>query len=197
MLPLAGYTLHADEGVRERQRSMARAFNLPVVWGTSARLNGRSLSVARDVRVPAIYVENGGGGGCDPHRVEQNVQGCLNVARVLGMLDGPRRKPKCNAWSRTIGSRAAICRCNALRRLRAISSHSSAWGKPSSEGKWSDTLSILWATAQKRSQLARRGWYVSASHLSQRAAWRSLAGGFADHRPGRGVVSAMSSVAFA
>ena len=35
MLPLAGYTLHADEGVRERQRSMARAFNLPVVWGTS------------------------------------------------------------------------------------------------------------------------------------------------------------------
>ncbi|MBS0210117.1 MAG: succinylglutamate desuccinylase/aspartoacylase family protein [Planctomycetes bacterium] len=88
ILALAGYTLHADRVVLERQRLMARAFNLPIVWGTSARLEGRSLSVARDANVSAIYVENGGGGTCDPRRVEQNVQGCLNVARALGMLDG-------------------------------------------------------------------------------------------------------------
>ena len=68
---------------------MARAFNLPVVWGTNGRLQGRSLSIARDANVPAIYVENGGGGTCDPARVEQNFQGCLNVARLHGMLDGP------------------------------------------------------------------------------------------------------------
>lgn len=88
MLALAGYTLHTDRAVLERQRQMAQAFNLPIVWGTSGRLEGRSLSVARDANVPAIYVENGGGGTCDPWRVEQNVQGCLNVARVLGMCDG-------------------------------------------------------------------------------------------------------------
>jgi predicted deacylase len=88
MLALAGYTLHDDRSVLERQRLMARAFNLPIVWGASARLEGRSLSVARDAKVPAIYVENGGGGTCDPLRVEQNVQGCLNVAQALGMLDG-------------------------------------------------------------------------------------------------------------
>lgn len=89
MLSLAGYSIHTDPKILETQRQMARAFNLPVVWGTNGRLHGRSLSVARDANVPAIYVENGGGGTCDPARVEQNVQGCLNVARLLGLLDGP------------------------------------------------------------------------------------------------------------
>jgi predicted deacylase len=90
MLPLAGYGLHADAAVLARQRAMAQAFNLPIVWGTDARFNGTSLSVARDAGVPAIYVEHGGGGTCDPARVEACVAGCLNVARQLGMLDGPQ-----------------------------------------------------------------------------------------------------------
>lgn len=88
ILPLAGYTLHTDPEVLERQRLMARAFNLPIVWGTTARLEGRSLSVARDARVPAIYVEHGGGGGCDPSAVEDCVAGCLQVCSALGMYDG-------------------------------------------------------------------------------------------------------------
>lgn len=86
MLPLAGYVLHQDPNVLATQRTMARAFGLPIVWGTNGRLDGRSLSVARDAGVPAIYVENGGGGTCDPRRVEENVRGCLNVARALGLL---------------------------------------------------------------------------------------------------------------
>jgi predicted deacylase len=68
---------------------MARAFNLPIVWGTTARLEGRSLSVARDAGVPAIYVEHGGGGGCDPLAVEACVAGCLQVCSALGMYAGP------------------------------------------------------------------------------------------------------------
>jgi predicted deacylase len=87
ILPLAGYVLHADPRVLDQQRQMTRAFNLPIVWGTSARLEGRSLSVARDANIPAIYVEHGGGGRCDPAGVDACVEGCLNVARLLDMLD--------------------------------------------------------------------------------------------------------------
>ena len=89
MLSLAGYSLHPDSGVLDKQRAMAKAFGLPIVWGTNPRFNGTSLSVARDALKPAIYVENGGGAGCDRPRVEQNVFGCRQVLRVWGMLDEP------------------------------------------------------------------------------------------------------------
>jgi predicted deacylase len=59
--PLAGYVLHRDADILARQRILARAFGLPFVWGTSAELPGRTLSVARDAGVPAIYVEYFGG----------------------------------------------------------------------------------------------------------------------------------------
>ncbi|HAH45285.1 MAG TPA: succinylglutamate desuccinylase, partial [Planctomycetaceae bacterium] len=53
------YTLHSNPEILDMQRRMALALNLPVVWGTSAHLNGRSLSAARDLGVPAIYAEWG------------------------------------------------------------------------------------------------------------------------------------------
>jgi predicted deacylase len=89
ILPLAGYMLHPDAQVRERQREMARAFNVPIVWGTSPRFEGRTLSIARDAGVPAIYVEASGGGNFDSQAVELCVEGCLNVAGSLNMLDRP------------------------------------------------------------------------------------------------------------
>ena len=89
--PLAGYMMHANPEVLETQRNMARAFNLPVVWGTSANLNGRSLSVARDANVPAIYCEYLGAATCEPAGVDAYVCGCLNVMSELRMLD--RTKP--------------------------------------------------------------------------------------------------------
>jgi predicted deacylase len=89
ILPLVGYMLHSDRGILDKQRRMARAFNLPIVWGTSASLDGRSLSVARDARVPAIYAEWGGGGRCDPRGVAAYVEGCLGVMAAEGMLDRP------------------------------------------------------------------------------------------------------------
>ena len=64
--PTVGYTLHPDSDVLNVQRRMARAFNMPIIWGTTSRLDGRTLSVARDARVPAIYAEWMGGGACDP-----------------------------------------------------------------------------------------------------------------------------------
>ena len=48
--PTVGYMLHPDAGVLEKQREMARAFNLPIVWGTYAHHEGRTLSIARDAR---------------------------------------------------------------------------------------------------------------------------------------------------
>lgn len=85
--PLTGYVMHANSDVLDTQRRMARAFNLPVVWGTAANLDGRSLSVARDANVPAIYCEYLGAATCTPAGVDAYVNGCLNVMSELGMLD--------------------------------------------------------------------------------------------------------------
>lgn len=91
IFPLTGYMLCADEKVLETQRRMARAFGLPVIWGTSPSLEGRSLSVAREAGRPAIYAEWGGGGGCQPRGVAAYVQGCLNVLCELGLLTESQR----------------------------------------------------------------------------------------------------------
>ena len=87
--PLSGYMLHPDEVILAAQRKMAKAFNLPVVWGTNANLNGRSLSVARDAGVPAIYCEYLGAATCTEKGVEHYIHGCLNVMSALGMLERP------------------------------------------------------------------------------------------------------------
>src|SRR5262245_22166657 len=97
VLPLVGYTLHPDAKVLTAQRRLALAFGLPVIWGTDPNLEGRSLSVARDARVPAIYAEYHGGGMCDPAGVSAYVEGCLNVLAELGMIEralaAPRPEP--------------------------------------------------------------------------------------------------------
>lgn len=58
--------------------------------GTAANLDGRSLSVARDANVPAIYCEYLGAATCTPDGVNAYVNGCLNVMSELGMLDQTR-----------------------------------------------------------------------------------------------------------
>jgi len=85
VLPLTGYMLHPDPRILDTQRRIARSFGLPVIWGTSPTLEGRSLSAARDLGVPGIYAEHGGG-GCDPRAVDDYLRGCLGVMRELGML---------------------------------------------------------------------------------------------------------------
>lgn len=92
VLPLVGYTLHANPRVLEVQRRMARAFGLPLIWGTDPNLEGRSLSIARDADVPAIYAEYLGGGRCEPAGIEAYVAGCLNVMCELGMLPSPNKR---------------------------------------------------------------------------------------------------------
>jgi predicted deacylase len=85
--PLCGYMLHPEADILARQRRMAHAFGLPLIWGTDPSFNGRSLSVARDAGIPAIYAEYLGGGRLDPAGVEAYVRGCLNVMAEFGLLD--------------------------------------------------------------------------------------------------------------
>jgi predicted deacylase len=86
--PLVGYMLHPDARVLDQQRRMAHAFNLPFVWGTDPSLNGRTLSAARDLGIPAIYAEYLGSAPFCDAAVAAYIQGCRNVMTALGMLPG-------------------------------------------------------------------------------------------------------------
>ncbi|MEX0725971.1 MAG: M14 family metallopeptidase [Planctomycetaceae bacterium] len=94
MLAMCGYTLHRDPNTLDVQRRMAKAFNLPIVWGTSPNLHGRSLSVARDANIPAIYTELGGGGMCSAQGIDDYVEGCLNVAAELQLIEPRLREDR-------------------------------------------------------------------------------------------------------
>lgn len=96
LLPLAGYMLHPNPEILERQRAMAFAFNLSAIWGTIANLEGRSLSVARDANIPAIYCEFGGSSRCELAGVEAYVDGCINVMGEIGIVacEHPTRRVK-------------------------------------------------------------------------------------------------------
>lgn len=84
--PLAGYMLVEDAAVLAEQRAMARDFGLPLVWGTDASLPGRSLSVARDAGVPAIYAEYLGGRGRCARGEAACAAGVLRVLAAREML---------------------------------------------------------------------------------------------------------------
>jgi predicted deacylase len=87
MPPLAGYQLR-PEPLQSRQREAARAFGLPLVWGTPA-LPGRSLSAAAECGVPAIYAEITGEGRCRPADVERYVFGLKQLQALLGLTREP------------------------------------------------------------------------------------------------------------
>jgi len=90
--PLSGYMLHPDNHVLEQQRTLARAFGLPIIWGTDHEPNGRTLSVARDHNIPAIYVEYGGGIAARDEIIVSYTDGCLGVLEKLGMVDASHRQ---------------------------------------------------------------------------------------------------------
>ncbi|NND31256.1 MAG: succinylglutamate desuccinylase [Saprospiraceae bacterium] len=88
IFPFSGYVLHSNQKIREAQRELAKAFLLPIVWGTDPTLPGRTLSVARDANIPAIYTEIGGQGIYNESYTAMAVDGCLNVLRFLKMIPG-------------------------------------------------------------------------------------------------------------
>src|SRR5699024_3297134 len=85
--PMAGYMLHADPAVLEKQQQMAIASGLPLIWGTDSRPEGRTLSVARDQGIPAIYFEYGGGTGIREHVIATYKEACIRILARLGLFE--------------------------------------------------------------------------------------------------------------
>ncbi|HET9279289.1 MAG TPA: succinylglutamate desuccinylase/aspartoacylase family protein [Flavitalea sp.] len=99
IFPLSGYMLHDSQEVLDAQRMMAQAFGLPVIWGTDRKAEGRTLSVARDANVPAIYVEYGGPAPVSGNIINKYITGCLNVLSMLGMTTkSESQKPDSFYW---------------------------------------------------------------------------------------------------
>ncbi|MCI0463922.1 MAG: succinylglutamate desuccinylase/aspartoacylase family protein [Gemmataceae bacterium] len=87
MPALVGYQLR-PEPLLTVQRQAARAFGLPLIWGTPG-LPGRSLSAAAELGVPALYAEITGEGRCRPADVERYVHGVRQLLAYLGMTGTP------------------------------------------------------------------------------------------------------------
>lgn len=86
--PMAGFMLHPSPDILDKQRALALVYNTPVIWGTDHRPDGRTLSVARDVNIPAIYLEYGGGSGIRKEVIKAYTDGFKNVLRYLKMAEG-------------------------------------------------------------------------------------------------------------
>ena len=93
IFPMAGYMLHSSPEILMKQQQLAQLYNVPVIWGTDDKPDGRTLSVARDVHVPAIYLEYGGGSGIRDKVVKTYKEGFINVLKFLNMVKGPAKIP--------------------------------------------------------------------------------------------------------
>jgi len=81
-------------GTGARNRAMAMAFGAPVVWRHPPPMApGRTLSVAEDAGIPAIYVEASGGLNPSAPLLAAYASGVRRVMAHLGMIDGPDPAP--------------------------------------------------------------------------------------------------------
>lgn len=85
-IPFAGYGDAPKTGARAH--AMAMAFGAPVVWRHGPPgSKGRTLSVAAEEGIPAIYVEAGGGPFPSDEVLALYAAGVRRVLRLLGSLD--------------------------------------------------------------------------------------------------------------
>ena len=83
-MPLfCGFALTGDAEGSERA---ARAFGAPLLWVHDGVSPGRSLSVAAERGIPAIYAECSGGGSIRRHELEAYILGVQGVMAAFGML---------------------------------------------------------------------------------------------------------------
>lgn len=85
-LPLFAGSLDDGTPHGDASRAMARAFGLDVVWSHPEVGPGRTLAVADERRVPAMYVESRTGGVLDPVVLDAYTAGVLRVAQAWGMV---------------------------------------------------------------------------------------------------------------
>lgn len=85
-MPLFCGYIDVGRAVSRRSKELAAAFGAPIVWRHRSASPGRSLSVALDLGVPAIYAECRGGGLVRGEDTDGFVNGTLNVLRSAGIL---------------------------------------------------------------------------------------------------------------
>lgn len=84
-MPLfCGFTRASAAG--DDSRRAALAFGAPLIWEHPNVAPGRSLSVAAERGIPAIFAECSGGGSVDPRELDTYVGGVLGVMAHMGML---------------------------------------------------------------------------------------------------------------
>ena len=86
--PWTGYQMVSDPAVLDRQRQAARVLGYPTVWGTPY-LPGRTLSMAAERKIPALYCESPGEGRARLPDIQRNLRAIRQLQRFLGMLDEP------------------------------------------------------------------------------------------------------------
>lgn len=85
-MPLFAGAFAGDGETGARSASAAVAFGAPLVWFHDRLNPGRSISVAAERGIPAIYVETGGGGNLRPADLDAYVEGTLRVMQEMSML---------------------------------------------------------------------------------------------------------------
>jgi len=86
IVKLTGYMVGPPDSA-VKQYGACVAYGLPLIWATPTA-PGRSLTAARDLDVPAIYVEYGGGGACPQADTQQCRRALRRLAAYLDMVDG-------------------------------------------------------------------------------------------------------------
>lgn len=81
-----------DVETADRSRRAAEAFGTPLIWAHTDPAPGRSLSVAAELGLPAIYAECSGGGSIRRNELETYVSGVLSALADLGMLPKTRHR---------------------------------------------------------------------------------------------------------
>lgn len=76
--------VHGEVG--RMTRETAEIFGAPVVWEHPEVPPGRTLSVAVEKGIPALYTESSGGGWLSKEIVLFYKDGVLNIMKYLGML---------------------------------------------------------------------------------------------------------------
>lgn len=87
-----------DAGDADGSRRAAAAFGAPLIWAHSGAPPGRSLSVAAELGIPAIYAECGGGGGIRGEHLEAYIRGVLAVLAEFGLLPAQAAPPAAASW---------------------------------------------------------------------------------------------------
>lgn len=123
---LEPFTIFEESAVESAARELAVAYGLGhVIRQTDAQrtVAGSTSAAAADIGIPAIIAESGQNGLLDPAAVQTHLAGLRNLARSVGVLDGPPwprrevrehegwhwlRTDRAGWWEPTVGTGASV-----------------------------------------------------------------------------------------